>query len=234
MVNYTNAIKKPFLNIGNLIIGILLSILPIIRWFAKGYILESSGLTKNRVPINKSPKWHNFGDLFIKGLLASIISVVYFIPAIIILLIGAIAIFTSLVVNFISTNTFDAIIRGQASTDMIQQIVQQNWVNFLPSLIAIFPIFLLALLLGIVAFYVIPSATLTYISTNDFGQSFNLRRVFKKAFRSKYFVAWLIAIIITAVLSILLHFIPIVGNALAYFIAGVISYSIFGQVYKEI
>lgn len=234
MVNYTNAIKKPFLNIGNLIIGILLSILPIIRWFAKGYILENSGLTQNRVPINKYPRWENWSNLFVKGLLASVISVVYFIPAILILLISAIAIFTSLVVNFISTNTFTAIVRGEASPDLIQQVIQQNWTTMLPSLVAILPILLLAILLGILAFYLIPSATLTYISTNDFGQSFNLSRVFKKAFRSKYFVAWLIALIITAVLSIILHFIPIVGNAIAYFIAGVISYSIFGQVYKEV
>jgi hypothetical protein len=234
MVNYSNALKKPFLNIGNLIIGILLSILPVIRWFAKGYILENSGLSKNRVPINKYPKWQDWGDLFVKGLLSSVIAVVYFIPAIVVLLLGAIAVFTSLVVNFISTNTFDAIIKGQTSPDLIQKLIQQNWTTILPSLIAILPIVLLAVLLGILAFYLIPVATLSYISTNDFGQSFNLTRVFKKAFRTKYFKAWLIVIIITAVLSAVLHFIPIVGNAMAFFVAGVIGYSIYGQVFREI
>ncbi|MFH0936245.1 MAG: DUF4013 domain-containing protein [Candidatus Woesearchaeota archaeon] len=234
MVNYSNAIRKPFLNIGYLVIGILLSTLPIIRWFAKGYILENSGLSTNRVPINKSPKWTNFSDLFVKGLLSSVIAVVYFIPAILVLLLGAIAIFTSLVVNFISTNTLDTIIKGQASPSLIQQFIQQNWVTILPSLIAILPILLLALILGILAFYLIPVATLSYINTNDFGQSFNLTRVFKKAFRSKYFVAWLMATIVTLVLSVILHFIPLVGNATAYFISGVIAYSIYGQVYKEI
>lgn len=234
MVNYSHALKKPFLNIGNLVIGILLSILPIVRWFAKGYILENSGLSKNRVPINKYPKWENWSDIFVKGLLSSVITVVYFIPSILILLIGAIAIFTSLVVNFISTNTFEAIIKGQASPSLIQEIIQQNWTTMLPSLLAILPIFLLALLLGVLAFYLIPVATLSYINTNDFGQSFNLTRVLKKAFRSKYFGAWLIALVITLVLGGILHFIPIVGNAMAYFISGVISYSIYGQVYKEI
>jgi len=230
MVNYSNALKKPFLNIKNLVIGIL----PIVRWFAKGYILENSGLSKNRVPINKSPKWQDWSDLFVKGLLSSVIAVVYFIPAVLVLLLGTIAIFTSLVVNFISTNTFDSIIRGETSPNLIQQMIQQNWVTILPSLIAILPILLLSILLGILAFYLIPVATLSYISTNDFGQSFNLSRVFKKAFRSKYFVAWLISLVIILVLGIALHFIPIIGNATSYFIAGIISYSIYGQIYKEI
>ena len=45
-VNYEEAIKKPFTDIAKLIIGIILSFIPIIWWFAKGFILESSGLGK--------------------------------------------------------------------------------------------------------------------------------------------------------------------------------------------
>jgi hypothetical protein len=48
MVNYTDAFEKPFTDIKNLLIGILLSIIPVISWFAVGFQMKCSGVGKSK------------------------------------------------------------------------------------------------------------------------------------------------------------------------------------------
>ncbi len=79
MVDYGKAIKRPFTDIKKLVIGIVLSYIPIVNFISLGYILNSAkSATKG---INKLPEWKDWGSLFIKGLIALIISVIYMIPA---------------------------------------------------------------------------------------------------------------------------------------------------------
>lgn len=219
MVDYEQAIKKPFTDIVKLLIGIVLSMIPIIHWFAKGFILESSGLGKTR-PSKKMPEWKNWRDLFIKGLLSDIIFLIYAIPAIVIFLIGVGYAAASLIETYFGT--------------VLGQNIAQNWVLAIPSLIAAAPIILLGFILMLIAIYLIPIAILNYIKTKRFSAAFELNSVFKKAFTGKYFVVWLAAIIITAIITIILSFIPIIGPGIAFFITGVIAYSLYGQIYKEI
>ena len=88
-MEFAKAVKKPFTDMKALLIGILLSILPIVRWFTVGYILDNSGVAKNRPASSKLHAWDNWGDLFVKGLAAWVISFIYMIPAIFIMLIGS-------------------------------------------------------------------------------------------------------------------------------------------------
>ena len=76
MVDYQSAFEKPFTDIKKLLIGILFSIVPIINFFARGFILECSGLGKTK-PSKKMPEWKDFGSLFVKGLLYFIITIIY-------------------------------------------------------------------------------------------------------------------------------------------------------------
>ena len=83
MVNYEEALKKPFTELGKLVLGIILSIVPIVNWIAQGFIIECSGLGKIK-PSKKMPEWKDLPDLFVKGFLSYLIIFIYAIPAIIV------------------------------------------------------------------------------------------------------------------------------------------------------
>jgi len=62
------AFKKPFTNFKKLLIGILISILPIVNLFATGYLLQ---VAKSTIKKKKElPEWSGWGDLFVNGLIA--------------------------------------------------------------------------------------------------------------------------------------------------------------------
>ncbi|MFH1210692.1 MAG: DUF4013 domain-containing protein [archaeon] len=225
MVDYNAALKKPFLDVKNLIIGILLSILPIINWFAMGYILECTGLTKRKVSLDRSPDWTGWGSLFAKGFFSFVIGLVYMIPALIVLFFAII----SVVFNIIQQIGFQNLVG-----DNPEQIIMQNWDKIWPVLGAVLPYIIIMVVLLILAAYVIPMAIMNYIANDRLGKAFAFGEVFRKAFNGKYFVAWILAMVISAIVGLVLGFIPWIGGPAGSFIGGVISYTILGQVYREI
>lgn len=230
MVKYEEFIKKPFTDLTKLVIGIILSIIPIIHWFAKGFMIESSGLGKTK-PSSKMPEWKNWGYLFIKGLASDIIFLIYAIPAILVFLIGAGYAIGSLASAFMGTVPPEVL--GETSPGVMRDLIQQNWTLVLPTLITLAPILILGFILLLIAFYLTPIAVLNYVKTKKFSGAFDFGLVFKKALTGKYFVAWLVVIILTGIVTAILSFIPVIGPAIAMFIMGVFSYSLYGQVYKE-
>jgi hypothetical protein len=236
MVNYEEAIRKPFTDLTKLVIGIVLTLIPIVHWIAKGFILESSGIGKTK-PSKTMPEWKNWGNLFIKGLLSDIILLIYAIPAIAVFLIGAGLTILSLISGFLSSivtpEVLSGISTGEVSSEVISQMISQNWAMAIPTLISLAPVLLIAFVLLLIAFYLAPMAVLNYIKTKKFSEAFNLSLVFKKAFTGKYFVVWIITMIMTAIAMAILIFIPVLGRAIAAFITGVIAYTLYGQVYRE-
>jgi hypothetical protein len=239
MVNYGEAIKKPFTDLiktenVKLTFGILLSLIPIVQWFAKGFALESSGLGKTR-PSPKMPEWKHFGHLFIKGLLSDIIFFVYMLPALVIFLIGAGIILAPLASTIISS-MFTQEVSPVKDTEsmMLKNLIQQNWVLLIPNLIVAAPILLVAFVLFLFASYVGPIAILNYVKTNKFGQAFNFDVIFRKTLNVKYFIVWLVTIILVGIISAILSWVPFIGRGIAYFITAVISFSIYGQIFREI
>lgn len=235
MVDYEEAIKKPFTDLAKLVIGIVLTLIPIVHWLAKGFILESSGVGKTK-PSKDMPEWKNWGDLFVKGLLSDIIFLIYAIPAIIVFVVGAgltIAAFMSGFLGSMSPELMNQIRTGEVAPTIIGQMLSQNWGMVLPALMTLAPIMLLALILLLLAFYLTPIAVLGYIKSNKFSDAFHLGTVMKKAFTGQYFVVWLVSIIITAIAIGILIFIPVLGRAIAVFVSGVIAYSLYGQIYRE-
>jgi hypothetical protein len=223
MVDYNAAFKKPFLDIKNLVIGILLSIVPIINWFAVGYTLECTGLTKKRIPLDKPLGWSDWSGLFVKGFFSFVISLVYLLPAIIIFAVGVLpAIWGIMKESFLSSMT--------GSTD---QFVVQNLDKFAPAMMAAIPFIILTGLFALLAAYFGPMAVMRYLSADRFGAGFDFKKVYKKAFTKPYFVAWLLAIIILVVIQIVMKA-NFIAAAASSFIGGVIFYSILGQAYKEI
>lgn len=215
-VDYEQAIKKPFTDLVKLIIGSVLSIIPIVHWLAQGFIIESSGLGKTK-PSKKMPEFKDWGYLFIKGLWSDIILLIYAIPAMLVFLVAA--------GSFIGSITGDS--------EIMTQIISQNWYLALPSILELAPLMLLGFILLLAAFYLTPVAVLSYLKTKKFGEAFNFSKISKRAFTADYFVIWLIALILTGIITFVLSLIPVIGPRIAFFITGVMSYSLYGQIFRK-
>lgn len=82
MVDFGTAFKKPFTDVKKLLIGCLLNIIPIINLFSTGYLLKVANNTMAKK--KDMPEWTDWGDLFSKGILVSLIGLLYAIPVIIV------------------------------------------------------------------------------------------------------------------------------------------------------
>lgn len=238
MVSYGEAMKKPFSDVKNLIIGIILSIIPIVNsTIVTGFAIESSGLSKTR-PSKKMPEWKNWGHLFVQGLSAIVVQIIYLIPAILVLLVGfglAIGDISSVLLGQVATpEVIDQIEAGEITDAQIQQMFGENWYLMLPSILRVAPILIVGFILALVATFLTPIAVLNSAKKKRFSAAFELGTVIQKALTGKYVLAWLVVIVIGIILSAVLDFVPIVGPAISMFVIGVIGYSLYGQVYKEV
>lgn len=211
MINYIESLKRPFADFQKFIIGVAFSILPILNFFALGYILDASKLSmKKRFEL---PEWKDFGRLFIDGLLAMVIQLVYFIPALIILLVGVG--YTAFSKDFLAT---------MARGDLMS-------VGEVFSILG--PLIFVFVLLGIIAVYIYPVAIFLYIDSKKLGHAFNLQKVLAIAFSSNYPGPWIISILIVAVISGVLNYVKYIGQPLGYFIGNMILFTILSQAYYE-
>jgi len=90
MSHYIEAIKRLF-HLKELLIGLLFLAIPFVNIvtgiFASGYIVESA-----RMALHKRkglPKWKHLGELFIQGIMISIISLAYSLPVILLMIVSA-------------------------------------------------------------------------------------------------------------------------------------------------
>ena len=225
MVNYTDAFEKPFTDIKNLLIGTLLSIIPIISWFAIGFQMKCSGVGKSKYS-KRMPKWKNFGDLFVKGFFNFAITFIYLMPAAIVLMIGAgtgvFKIFTAIPWLELSQTE---------SNDAVRALMHITIQDLIPILAIAAPFFIIAGILALISVYILPIAVLSYLEKENLSDAFNLK-VFKKSFTGDYFIAWLLMNLLAFALIKILGIIPLLGIPAAIFITGVISFSVFGQIYQ--
>jgi hypothetical protein len=235
MVNYEVAFKKPFTDVSKLIIGILLSVVPIVQWIAFGFILECSGVGKAKES-KDMPEWDNWGKLFSNGLLATTIQVIYFIPAIVVIVIGA----GTMIIGMLSV-LFGAVpsqmMQGLMANDPAAQaafadFARNNWQALMPWILTFLPFLIVGLILALIASYISPIAVLNFFKSGKFSDGFALGAISKKAFTSNYFAVWLVVMVIALVASMILGWIPWIGRAIIYFTVGVFSYTMYGQVYK--
>lgn len=208
MCNLTEAIKRPFQDLRKLIIGIFLSLIPIVNFIACGYILEN---TKSAMKKNyKLTEWANFKDLFIKGLLFAVIAIIYIIPAILVM------VFTGLTLGV------------TAVQGIFMHMSKAALVSALPVLSIGFVLFAI---LAFLACYMIPAAAMAYVSKNKFAAAFALGEIKKKAFTKKYFVAWILSHILLCLIFIgMLKLLPF-GFMLVPFIGIMITYTLMAEAY---
>ena len=92
MVNYQVAVLRPFQDVGKAIIGIILSMIPIVGLLVTGFAVRAAKNTMNGN--DELPDWSDGGSLFVTGLTVMIICVLYVLPVFLILFIGSIIAYT--------------------------------------------------------------------------------------------------------------------------------------------
>ncbi|MFH1786437.1 MAG: DUF4013 domain-containing protein [archaeon] len=176
--------------------------------------------------------------LFITGLLSSIIAFIYMLPATAVIAVGAgmglMTLMSGLLAAGVPSQFMGIIHGGQANAQAMLPFFQSNLMALLPAAVGFVPYMVVGFLLMMVALYFTPMAVLSYVASGNFGDAFALKKVYARAMNTEYFVTWLIVLIgVTAVLGSILRFVPVIGFGLAMFVGGVISYSLFGQIYKK-
>jgi hypothetical protein len=231
MVDYIGALKRPFSDLDKALVGIVLSIIPIVNLMVLGYALVASKDNK------KLPEWKNIGDLFIKGIIAMVIGVLLFLPAIALISVGTVTLLLSpslmpIMESVYSTVWNSALSGGQFNTAMAQ-IIYGNW-NLISSLfVLVAPFFVIAGLVALMAGYVMPMALLEWINTKKAGSAFS-GKVLRKAFTGEYLVNWFVVMVLSVIIGFFLGFIPFLGAGLTLYVTQVFSYTVLGEVYRKL
>jgi Protein of unknown function (DUF4013) len=237
MVNYEQALKKPFTDFKKLIIGILLNIIPIVDFtFVTGFQMECSGLGRTKQS-NKMPEWKQWKYLFLKGLGALGIKIVYMIPALLVIGIGVLLFMADILQLLVQTFTPAVIFQiehGMITSQQVWQMFwQNNWYVIIPAILKVSPLLILGAILALFAKFLSPLAILNYLKKRRFGAGFEFGLVARKAFTKEYILAVLAIVLVAIVLGSFLLFVPFVGAAILSFLVGVMGYGLIGQVYKE-
>jgi hypothetical protein len=236
-MKYEEALKKPFTDLEKLAMGIILSLIPIVNFtLVQGFAMESSGLGKAKAS-KKMPEWEDWAYLFMKGLGATIVKFVYALPALVLLGLGvgiAVSRMMSMMAPMLSTQTIEQMMASKiVMSEQIMQVLQQNWYLIAPAMFTAAPLMMLGLLFALLAAFLSPMAVLNYLSKRNFAAAFDFGVVTKKAFTTKYALAWITTLIVGLVLAALLANVPVIGAAIAVFLLSVISYTLYGQAFKE-
>ena len=238
IMDFTTAMKRPFSDVRKLLIGIVLSLIPIVNWISQGYVVYCSGLS-NKVKAKKGelPEWKNWGDLFITGFLVTVIYIIYMIPAMIFFFLGVGTAIVGAIVSFLGITVpagmVEQMVAGEQTPEAFAAFAQQNWMAAMPGLLAAGPFIVIALVLAIITAYVLPSAALHFVKSYKFADAFQFGNIFKKAFTSNYFIVWILTVIVAAVVGGLLGFLGMIGSAFTSFTVGVFAFTLFGEVFSK-
>jgi len=200
-------------------IGALFSVIPIIQIFSIGYIekfLHSILKEGNR----ELPKWKNWGNLFVKGFLWLIISIIYlFIP---LLLMGGILQVFKFNFNFFITPLF--VLRSLNPLGISG--------------------FSLGSILLLVIFFFLPMALMSYSDTESISAAFHFKEIWEKIEKNMaiYISAYAIVVVVGIIGFLVMLFvssIPFIGSLVAWYIAAwiwfivyLLGFSIFAETYK--
>lgn len=207
-MNFESAIKRPFQDLKTFVIGIIISVIPIVNLLTFGFVLECS--RRSLRGDNSLPKWENFGKLFVDGLKMIAVSLVYQIPTLVIAVIAL-------------GPTALAAIGGLASgnTSALTGAAGGLGVGLIVTLVA-------AVIFGLLAI----AGILRMAVEGKFGAAFSFGEVRKKGLTRSMFFAYVAVIIVSLVISVL-NVIPIVGTGASIFILAVFAYTLYAEAYRS-
>jgi len=204
MVHYAESFKRPFTNFKRIVLGIIVSAVPILNFAAAGYALECA-----RTAVNNNfelPSFKEFGDLFMHGFFATLISLIYSIPLFILL-----GVFTN-----ISMSPFLSPFRADFLVSLLGLGITTQ---FLITIVFIFTM------------YLIPNAILSYAFNEKVSSAFVYDRMKERSLDKNYLKNWLLVSATYVLLIAIFIQVPVVGVSIATFLASIVGLSILGEVY---
>jgi hypothetical protein len=210
MADYTVAVKRPFQDIKKLLIGTVIEVIPVVNFIAMGYHLNCAKTAMKKE--HALPEWEDWGGLFTNGLMIFIAMMVYMAPAAVVMVVGMGASFVGGGMGFMMG-------------------AKTGW---MPTLVGLGLSAILAVILCLVAVYLMPAAVLNFAKGGKFGDFFDFKSVVNNAKRWSYLKALVFSAFYMLIAVIILSVVPVVGSALGVFAAGVTAYTIFGEVYEGI
>ncbi|MBN2014471.1 MAG: DUF4013 domain-containing protein [Candidatus Altiarchaeota archaeon] len=220
LVDYERAIKRPFMDSKTLAIGVVLGIASLlltlliipgllVEMLVTGFYLKCGKTAMNQD--FKLPEWVDWGKLFVSGLIAFVIVLIYMLPALIVMAVS----FGAFLVALISGAETGS--EGMAVLSVGSIIIGA----------------LVSLVLVLLAGYMLPAALLAYVKDDKFGSAFKFGEIKKKILTLNYFVPWVLMVLYYIVVVGVLSIIPVIGTALGSFMAGVTMFTVFGEVCSE-
>ncbi|MBU3904799.1 MAG: DUF4013 domain-containing protein [Nanoarchaeota archaeon] len=210
-MNFIEAVKRPFQDVKTLIIGMIVMLIPIVNFtIGVGYFLDCARTSLKKK--NTLPEFKDWGNLFMKGVGAFVISLVYAIPVFIVLLLTIGSTLLTGGVSALLNNGGLALLNAIAtfSLGMVVTLV-------------------VALIIAILS----SAAMIRYAEKGNLGAAFEFVAVAKKAFSGTYLAAWVVSMVYTLLVVFVLSLIPFVGAMVAVFITGVTMYTLLAEAYKE-
>ena len=214
------------------LIGGILGIIPIINFIEYGYILK---VMKGAIEGNPGmPKWEDWGNLFINGLIGFVIWLIYLIIPILIVSVSAggimIAAFSG------NMNLMAGMVAGAIGAILIGLLLALVLGFLVPMALAMYTkenSFGAALVLG----FLVPMALAMYTKENSFGAAFRVGEVISriKSVFSDYITVYIILIVLLFILA-LLSSIPILGFLIwmfGTFYVSVVAFNMFGKAYAR-
>jgi hypothetical protein len=205
-----------------LLIGMLVSIVPIVNFALLGWVIDLMRNVARRQPF-PMPDWDTFGDKFIKGAILVVTGLIYALPVL--------SIFFPLM--------FLPFIRGDFGHD--------GRLAFTSMFIGTTLLFMCLLALyGLLLSFLMPAVFLNFARKGTFGACFEFGEIWRIMSHnlSDYIVAWLISIVIGIGVSFvmglaagMLAFIPCFGWILAPVLlgmSGVYTLAVFGHLFGQL
>jgi hypothetical protein len=202
MFDVGRAIKRPFSDIKTLIIGIILGFIPFVQLLALGFALRSGKkASQGDFTLGEFDDW---GGLFMKGLIAAVIAVVYMIPA-------------GIVFGLTMALSFGAMMTALFSGDVsaLSGAMLAGGVGGI-----------VMTLLYLIAGYLLPMALLKYANEGSIGAAFGFGDIIHKALNVEYLITWIVAGIIVGLVSG-------VSFGLLAFPMMVFAFTAYGEVYSK-
>lgn len=235
-IDYVAAIKRPFMDTKKLAIGTILGSIPVVNFAVIGYTMSSTGLTEEKVSRDSLPEWGNFLDLFKKGILAILIGITLSLPAALVLLgtAGSVIFNPALevILGTLPVDSLNDLSTVQIPDAQMEHWLTQNWTEFIPLLTNAAPLFLLAVVLALVALYLVPIALMGWLKEDSFMAAFSWSNL-KKSMTLDYCINWLIVGYLVGIVNTLFEWIPLIGMGAAMYIGAVFSYTVFSKIYER-
>lgn len=181
MVDYVEAIKKPFSDLKTLAIGTILSAIPLVNLLASGFALKVAEDTIKGKKALRSFAVDDIVEYIIKVIMAFVISLVYMIIPTIILGIGIGAGVTALIGGMTDPN---------AAGEAIAATLALGG-----------PFILIGVLLMIIASFLLPMAMMKWLKAGKIGAAFKVGEVVKSALTLKYIITLVVIVIYAAIVG---------------------------------